>query len=116
MEGLSKNIRFLRHRRGWSQGDFASQLGISVPAFSKIELGVTDITLSRLQQIAKVLDMTPMELLYYNQVTEEKDTDKLDTANEAIKLHVSEILDLQKQVIVLHEEIRRLNKVVNSKI
>jgi transcriptional regulator with XRE-family HTH domain len=50
-KSVGKNIRTLRHQRGWSQEDVANRLGISIPAFSKIETGVTDINLSRLEQI-----------------------------------------------------------------
>jgi transcriptional regulator with XRE-family HTH domain len=37
---LGKNIRDLRHRKGWSQEDIALKLDISIPAFSKIETGI----------------------------------------------------------------------------
>ena len=53
MQTLGKKIRLLRHQKSWSQEDVAKQLGISIPAFSKIETGITDINLSRLEQISK---------------------------------------------------------------
>jgi transcriptional regulator with XRE-family HTH domain len=40
-KSVGMNIRTLRHQRGWSQEDVADRLGISIPAFSKIETGVT---------------------------------------------------------------------------
>jgi transcriptional regulator with XRE-family HTH domain len=40
-KSAGKNIRTLRHEHGWSQEDVANRLGISIPAFSKIETGVT---------------------------------------------------------------------------
>ena len=54
MQDLGKKIKMLRQQNGWSQGDVAKRLDISVPAFSKIETGVTDINLSRLEQIVTI--------------------------------------------------------------
>jgi transcriptional regulator with XRE-family HTH domain len=51
MQDLGRKIKLMRQQNGWSQGDVAKRLDISVPAFSKIETGVTDINLSRLEQI-----------------------------------------------------------------
>ena len=63
MQTLGKKIRLLRHQKSWSQEDVAKQLGISIPAFSKIETGITDINLSRLEQISKLFEMTVVQLL-----------------------------------------------------
>ena len=60
---MEKIFRTLRHQRGWSQEDIANRLGISIPAFSKIETGVTDINLSRLEQIANIYDVNVVNLL-----------------------------------------------------
>src|SRR5450755_4324356 len=62
-KSVGKNIRTLRHQRGWSQEDVANRLGISIPAFSKIETGVTDINLSRLEQIADVYEIDVVQIL-----------------------------------------------------
>src|ERR1700693_3570963 len=62
-KSVGKNIRTLRHQRGWSQEDVANRLGISIPAFSKIETGVTDINLSRLEQIANIYEVNVVNLL-----------------------------------------------------
>ena len=56
MNTLGKKIRLLRHQKGWSQEDVAKRLDISIPAFSKIETGITDVNLSRLNQIAKLFN------------------------------------------------------------
>jgi transcriptional regulator with XRE-family HTH domain len=45
MKTLGKKIRLLRHQKGWSQEEVAKRLDISIPAFSKIETGITDINL-----------------------------------------------------------------------
>ncbi|EHQ27916.1 helix-turn-helix domain protein [Mucilaginibacter paludis DSM 18603] len=110
MQELGKNIKLLRHEKGWSQSDFAAKLGISVPAFSKIENGLTDLHLSRLNNIAKILDMSIVELLSFQKSVRNNDANELDSAKESIKNYMEQILNLQKQVILLHEEIRKLSK------
>src|SRR3954465_9830929 len=62
-KSVGMNIRTLRHEHGWSQEDVANRLGISIPAFSKIETGVTDINLSRLEQIANIFEVSVVNLL-----------------------------------------------------
>ena len=79
MSKLGGKIRLLRLQKDWSQKDVAKRLDISIPAFSKIETGITDINLSRLNQIAKLFDLTTAQLLA------DSDSDEIsDYANELI--------------------------------
>lgn len=63
MNYIGQNIRTLRQRKLWSQGQVAKQLKISIPAFSKIETGITDINITRLEQIASLFDVSILEIL-----------------------------------------------------
>ena len=63
---VAKAIRLLRQQRGWTQHDVAQRLEISIPSLSKIETGITDLNLSRLNQIAKLFNLTTVELLSYS--------------------------------------------------
>jgi len=63
MKKLLNNIKRLRQNQGWGQSEMATKLGISIPAFSKIESGITDMTMSRLEQIAEIFQVAPIELL-----------------------------------------------------
>jgi len=60
---IGKKIKNLRHKINWSQGEVAVQMNISIPAFSKIENGITDINIKRLNQIANLLGVSAHELL-----------------------------------------------------
>lgn len=60
---LSERIRLQRLQRGLSQENMADLLGLSTTAYGDIERGKTDLTLSRLSQIARVLDVSPLTLL-----------------------------------------------------
>lgn len=108
MKTLGKKIRLLRHQKSWSQEDVARRLDISIPAFSKIETGITDINLSRLEQISKLFDMTVVQLLTYNDTEQqEKYTSELEAMTKKLQERESEVIDLQKKIINLFEEIRR---------
>ncbi len=105
-KSAGKNIRTLRHEHGWSQEDVANRLGISIPAFSKIETGVTDINLSRLEQIANIFEVSVVNLLSL-EYTEEPSTQDVSLSIIQKKLvdRESEITNLQRKVILLYEEL-----------
>ncbi|RYY37163.1 MAG: XRE family transcriptional regulator [Sphingobacteriaceae bacterium] len=107
MKTLGKKIRLLRHQKGWSQEDVAKKLDISIPAFSKIETGITDINLSRLEQIATLFEMSVVQLLTFNDTEEEqKFANELETIHKKLTERETEVIDLQKKVIELFEELR----------
>src|SRR5271156_5013387 len=107
MKTLGKKIRLLRHQKGWSQEDVAKKLDISIPAFSKIETGITDINLSRLEQIAILFDMSVVQLLTFTDSDkEQKIVNELETINKKLMDRETEVIDLQKKVIELFEELR----------
>lgn len=113
MKLLGKKIRLLRHQKGWSQEDVAKQLDISIPAFSKIETGITDINLSRLEQISALFDMTIVQLLSYNDPEQEiKNASELELVTKKLQDREAEVIDLQKKVIELYEEIRNIKSFV----
>ncbi|GAA4918569.1 helix-turn-helix domain-containing protein [Mucilaginibacter sp. UR6-1] len=107
MKTLGKKIRLLRHQKGWSQEDVAKKLDISIPAFSKIETGITDINLSRLEQIATLFEMSVVQLLTFNDTQEEqKFASELENIHKKLTERETEVIDLQKKVIELFEELR----------
>lgn len=105
-KSVGKNIRTLRHQRGWSQEDIASRLGISIPAFSKIETGVTDINLSRLEQIANIFEITVAQILSVEEGEVDLAPSNLSIAQKKLVDRESEIASLQRKVILLYEELR----------
>ncbi|OOQ59682.1 helix-turn-helix domain-containing protein [Mucilaginibacter pedocola] len=107
MKTLGKKIRLLRHQKGWSQEEVAKRLDISIPAFSKIETGITDINLSRLEQIAALFEMSVVQLLTYNETEQDqKIASELESVNKKLMDRETEVIDLQKKVIELFEELR----------
>lgn len=106
MNSLGKRIRLLRQQRGWSQEDVAKRLDISIPAFSKIETGITDVNLSRLNQISKLFDMSVVQLLSTtdNDGTDEAKSELTDISKR-LQEREAEIIKLQKKVIDLYEQL-----------
>lgn len=108
MKTLGKKIRLLRHQKGWSQEDVAKRLDISIPAFSKIETGITDVNLSRLEQISTLFELSVVQLLTFNDTEQqEKYTSELEVLTKKVQEREAEVIELQKKVIELYEELRR---------
>ncbi|SEM77547.1 Helix-turn-helix [Mucilaginibacter gossypiicola] len=62
---VALRIRTIRESKNFSQYYVAYKLNISQNTFSKIELGHVKLTVDRFLQIARVLDVSPTELLFY---------------------------------------------------
>ncbi|MGF7081663.1 helix-turn-helix domain-containing protein [Mucilaginibacter sp. UYCu711] len=110
---IGKNIRTFRHQRGWSQEDVANRLGISIPAFSKIETGVTDINLSRLEQIANIYEVDVVQILVIDVEEVEQTPSNLSIVQKRLLEREAEIVNLQRKVILLYEELRNAKIAVN---
>ena len=112
MKALGKKIRLLRHQKGWSQEDVAKKLDISIPAFSKIETGITDINLSRLEQISILFDMSVVQLLTLNEAENDPSiASELETIHKKLMDRETEVIELQKKVIELFEELRHRREI-----
>lgn len=108
MNTLGKKIRLLRHQRGWSQEDVAKRLDISIPAFSKIETGITDVNLSRLDQISRLFDMTVVQLLAATDPEAERQhADEVAVLKKKLDEREAEVIELQKKVIDLYEMLHK---------
>jgi transcriptional regulator with XRE-family HTH domain len=60
---VAANIRKTRSYRNYTQDYLAAKLCISQNAYSKIELGYSNITISRLVKIAEILEVEIIELI-----------------------------------------------------
>src|SRR6187551_1116660 len=96
-KSAGKNIRTLRHEHGWSQEDVANRLGISIPAFSKIETGVTDINLSRLEQIANIYEVDVVQIIALDAEVVEQQPSNLSIMQKRLLDREAEIVNLQRK-------------------
>ncbi|MGE9516096.1 MAG: helix-turn-helix domain-containing protein [Solitalea-like symbiont of Acarus siro] len=100
MSKICKVIKQLRQSRGLSQDQVAKKLGITAPAFSKIEAGITDINISRLEQIANFFNMELTDLMIKSN---EDDRLKQEEYKQELKDNIEktklEVIHLQKKLI-----------------
>ncbi|OUD15040.1 hypothetical protein TPSD3_04915 [Thioflexithrix psekupsensis] len=64
---IYKKIKAMRVLKEWSQEETANRLNLAVSSYAKIERGETDISLSRLAQIAEVMETDFEQLLQLNE-------------------------------------------------
>jgi transcriptional regulator with XRE-family HTH domain len=63
MNDIARNIKQIRELKSFTQEYMAQELGISQPAYAKIEQGMTILKIDRLQQIADILEVDVSVLL-----------------------------------------------------
>ncbi|WP_316811434.1 helix-turn-helix transcriptional regulator [Pedobacter heparinus] len=111
MNTISKNIKHLRQKKAWSQREVARQLNISIPAFAKIENGITDVNVKRLEQIANLFEVSVLVLMAENgENPQSKHSIHVKMLNVKLAKKEEELIELQKKVIELYEEIEAKNK------
>jgi transcriptional regulator with XRE-family HTH domain len=64
---VGQKIKKLRELRNYTQAHMADELGLTQGAYSKIELGESEISLSRLEKIAAILNLKPEEIIAFNE-------------------------------------------------
>jgi transcriptional regulator with XRE-family HTH domain len=106
---VGKSIRKVRELNGWKQDMIAKQLNISIPAFSKIENGITDVNLSRLGQIADIFNLDIIHLISDHSEGEKVSrVGAIDLIQKKLDESDAEIVILQGKVIKLYEEIFKI--------
>ncbi len=62
LKKVYEKIRFYRQIKGWTQENIAEKLDMSPSGYGSIERGDTDVSLSRLEKIAEVLEIELSDL------------------------------------------------------
>jgi transcriptional regulator with XRE-family HTH domain len=105
MDHICKNVRLLRHKQRWSQGEVAKRLDISKPAFSKIETGITDINIPWLEQIANLFNVSILDILCKpGEKLARLNEEELIECKESLALREQDVLKLQTKMIGLYEK------------
>lgn len=101
---VGERIRVARVTKGLSQQNMADELGLTVASYSNIERGVTDITITRLFEIARILQVKIENILDLENTSQNvKDTGlTYFTKNEV------DIVEIRKMLTDLQEEVKRL--------
>lgn len=94
MKTPGEKFKILRQKKGANQKVMADLLEISIPAYSKLETGITDPNFSRINQIAKVHEITLRQFL--------------DVGEEGLNDQQQTITDLKEKVRELEKSVIRL--------
>ena len=64
---IGQKIKKLRELKNLTQTHMAQELGLSQSAYSKMELGESEVTYGRLEKISSVLGMKPEDVITFNE-------------------------------------------------
>ena len=107
---IAQKIRRLRQNRDLSQDNMADELGITKGAYSKLERGVTAISVDRLDQISKVLNVG-IGLFF-------QDSSYVGMAEEHLPQYgfatKSDIEELARMITAFREELNSIRKELNA--
>lgn len=111
---IIKNIKRIREERGLSQAQMAAALEMSKSGYNKVEQGSVDVSVSRVEQIAALLEVQPAVLFEfessqvfnisqnkYVQGTGARAENMQFSSNEYIQRYIEH---LEKEIIELKEE------------
>lgn len=119
MEGLKigHKIKKLRELKNLTQEHMAKSIGISQGAYSRMELGETEITYSKLEKISEELGMKPEEVIAFNEsvvfnVMNNQTGNGLVINNNQISESDKNIYE--KHIELLKEENQYLKKIIDS--
>jgi transcriptional regulator with XRE-family HTH domain len=117
---IGNKIKKLRELRNLTQEHMASSLGLSQSAYSRMELGETEITFSKLEKISEELGMKPEEIIAFNEnmvfnVMNNQTGNGLVINNNVPREETKESKNLYEQLIdQLKEENAHLKKVIEN--
>lgn len=103
MKTLGEKFRILRQKRGVNQKAMADLLEISIPAYSKLETGITDPNFSRINQIAQVHELTLREFLDVGEEGASEQEQIVKQLKEKINQLESSVIRLQSKLIDLYD-------------
>jgi transcriptional regulator with XRE-family HTH domain len=70
---LSDNIKTIREQQGLLQKEVALHIGVDKSTYSKIEKGLREVTVSELQKLTKLFNLSTDQILNYDELTTPKE-------------------------------------------
>jgi transcriptional regulator with XRE-family HTH domain len=116
---IGKKIRMLRELKNLTQEHMASVIGVTQSAYSRMEVGETEITYSKLARIATEIGMKPEDIISFSESMVFNVMNN-ETGNGLVIQNnhpTSEERDLYKQQIeTLKNEVEYLKKIIDSSL
>ena len=115
--GLGAKIKRLRELKNFTQDFMAEQLQVSQSAYSKLEIGETEITYKRLAQIAEILQLKPEEIANFSEsmvfnVMHNQNGNGLVINQTTLTTSEKELYE--RQIALLQEELAYLKELLAS--
>lgn len=111
---VGRRLKLLRLERNLTQEQMGEKLNLSTSAYCKIEYGESDLTLTRLSEIAEALNMSEMDLFSRIEgsayINEPRDCNCVWIAKDSSTVNVEnskDIYDLMKANIALVESLTK---------
>ena len=104
MNKLNAKLRLLRIKHNMTQQQVAQRLNCSVPAYSKLETGATDITGSRLIQLASIYNCGIDNIFTFGEPVDDSVERKIAELLNALREAKEELANMQQKIIKLYEE------------
>lgn len=111
MKDIGNKIRMLRVNSKKKQWQLAEALGISIPAYSKIETGITDINTARIWEIANYFNVRPA-LFFENTEETRKIEEEIKIRDAQFRKMEVLVNELQEKLILTLQENNLLYKKV----
>ena len=114
---IGHKIKKLRELKNLTQEHVATGIGISQGAYSRLELGDSQITYSKIEKIAAILGITPEEIISFNEKNvfniENNHTGNRSAVNNNQLSEGEKNLYIQ-QIELLKEEVHYLKKLLDA--
>jgi transcriptional regulator with XRE-family HTH domain len=116
---IGDKLRHFRTLRKMTQEQVSDELGLSESAYNKYETGESELTVSRLAEIAEIFKVKPHEILLYEKQQDAATAQIINTNNhiesstQTVNYHpplLNKPAALRKQIEVLESEIELLRK------
>lgn len=114
---IGTKIKKLRELKNLTQEHMATVIGVTQSAYSRLEMGETEITYSKLERIAGELGMKPEEVIAFNEsmvfnVMHNQTGNGLIIQNNSLNNEERELYKLQ--IETLKEEVAYLKKIIDN--
>jgi transcriptional regulator with XRE-family HTH domain len=106
MTPIHAKLKLLRQKYQLTQVQLAAKLNCSIPAYSKMETGSTDVNTFRLNQLANIYNIEVFEIFLVGEDYRENYKAKIASLSAELSQKCVEILHLQQKLIKFYEESR----------
>jgi transcriptional regulator with XRE-family HTH domain len=116
---IGQKIKKLRELKNLTQTHLADQLGVSQSAYSKIELGESEVTFTKLEKISEALGMKPEEVIAFNESMVFNVMNNANGGNVLSHVHQYNISENERklyedQINLLKEEVTYLKQMLEK--